>query len=126
MSATRIRNAGLSDEQLAVLRARLENKRMELRARLARESAVPRESENLVEPLEAAEQTREQDDAITFASRDRDMLGEVERALRKIAAGDYGVSEISGEPIPFERLLAVPWTRQDSDEDEDALPGAPS
>jgi DnaK suppressor protein len=126
MSANRIRNAGLSDEQLAVLRARLENKRMELRARLARESAVPRESENLVEPLDAAEQTREQDDAISFANRDREMLGEVQRALDKIAAGTYGVSEISGEPIPFERLLALPWTRQDSDEDEDVLPGAPS
>jgi hypothetical protein len=27
------------------------------------------------------------------------------------------ISEISGEPISFERLRAVPWARYDSDED---------
>jgi RNA polymerase-binding transcription factor DksA len=31
--------------------------------------------------------------------------------------GRYGVSEVSGEPIPYARLLAVPWARTDSDEE---------
>src|SRR5262245_6816251 len=118
MSANGIRNAGLSDEKLAVLQARLERLRMDLRARLARESAVPREAEKFVEALDAAEQTREEDDAISMANHNRAVLGEVEHALHKMTAGDYGVSEASGEPIPFERLLAVPWARLDSDEDE--------
>ena len=37
----------------------------------------------------------------------------VDRALKKIAEGTYGLSDISGEPIPRERLQAVPeapWT----------------
>jgi DnaK suppressor protein len=114
----RVRNAaGLSDEQLRVLRGRLERMRAELSARLAREATVSRESEPLVESVEAAEQTREQDDAILFAAHDRARLLEVEHALNKMSNGLYGLSEVSGEPISYERLLAIPWARHDSDED---------
>src|SRR4051812_5647569 len=117
-SSGQIRNAaGLSDEQLHVLRGRLERMRAELSARLNRESAVSRESEPLVEPVEAAEQTREQDDALLSAAHDQARLLEVEHALRKMSTALYGLSEVSGEPISYERLLAVPWARHDSDED---------
>ena len=33
-----------------------------------------------------------------------------------MGSGEYGISEVSGEPISYERLLAVPWARVDSDE----------
>jgi DnaK suppressor protein len=112
----------LTDEQIETLRERLERRRDELRARLAKETAVQRGSERLTEPLEAAEQTREQGDAISLATHDGMLLGEVERALAKIDAGTYGVSEISGDPIPYARLSALPWARVDSDEDEEARP----
>jgi DnaK suppressor protein len=122
-SSGKIRNAaGLSDEQIRVLRGRLERMRDELSARLAREATVSRESEALVEPVDAAEQTREQDDAILFAAHDRARLREVEHALQKMSNGLYGLSEVSGEAISYERLLAVPWARQDSD--EETRPGA--
>jgi DnaK suppressor protein len=35
-------------------------------------------------------------------------LALVERALAKIEAGTYGFSEVSGRPIPIERLNAMP------------------
>ena len=35
-------------------------------------------------------------------------LTDIERALQKIDAGTYGVSESSGAPIPIERLEAAP------------------
>ena len=38
-------------------------------------------------------------------------LAEVERALARIADGTYGICEITGAPIPEERLEAMPWTR---------------
>ena len=124
-SSGQLRNAaGLSDEQLHVLRGRLERMRAELSARLAREATVSRESEPLVESVEAAEQTREQDDAILFAAHDQARLREVEHALHKMSNGLYGLSEVSGEPISYERLLAVPWAREDSDE-ETRTGGAP-
>ena len=40
-------------------------------------------------------------------------LERVDRALKKIEEGTYGLSDLSGEPIPRDRLQAVPeavWT----------------
>jgi DnaK suppressor protein len=36
-------------------------------------------------------------------------LREVNQALERIAQGTYGVSVVSGKPIPLERLEALPW-----------------
>ena len=110
-------NGGLSQEQLDFLRASLERLRMDLRARLEREQGTAREAEPQVEPIDAAEQTREQDDAVVRAEYDRTQLREVEDAVRRLETGRYGVSEISGDPISYQRLLVVPWARYDSDED---------
>jgi len=40
--------------------------------------------------------------------RSRQRLRDIERALQKIEDGTYGLSDASGEPIPRERLEAVP------------------
>jgi DnaK suppressor protein len=40
----------------------------------------------------------------------REQLREVEAALARIEAGEYGRCEVDGEEIPLERLEAVPWT----------------
>jgi DnaK suppressor protein len=42
--------------------------------------------------------------------RDVARLQQVNRALEKIKEGTYGLSDISGEPIPRERLVAIPET----------------
>ena len=34
---------------------------------------------------------------------------EVDRALERLSAGTYGSCEICGDPIPPERLEAIPW-----------------
>jgi RNA polymerase-binding protein DksA len=40
---------------------------------------------------------------------DRDTLEKVNQALQRIDAGTYGLSEVSGKPIPIDRLEAVPY-----------------
>ena len=40
--------------------------------------------------------------------RDVERLGRIDRALKKIEEGTYGLSDISGEPISRERLRALP------------------
>jgi DnaK suppressor protein len=50
--------------------------------------------------------TREMDASIGEQVERR--LGEVDRALRKIEEGTYGLSDDSGEPIPRGRLEAIP------------------
>ena len=62
----------------------------------------PRESEEDAQNLDA----QERDGLLVARSVDR--LALVERALAKIDAGTYGISDISGKPIPIERLDVVP------------------
>lgn len=49
-----------------------------------------------------------------------EQLREVDAALERVDAGTYGRSEVSGEPIPDERLRAVPTTRRLVSEQQDA------
>lgn len=49
--------------------------------------------------------------ALTLLSREQDSLREVEQAIRRIEDGSYGICEITGQPIPEERLRAIPWAR---------------
>jgi RNA polymerase-binding protein DksA len=42
-------------------------------------------------------------------ARDQKELAQIERALERIDHGTYGLSEVSGKPIPIERLEALPY-----------------
>jgi DnaK suppressor protein len=69
--------------------------------------------------MDEAEASIVQHEALGRAAHDRSHLAEVDRALQKIKAGTYGVSELSGEPIGYARLNAVPWARFSAAEQED-------
>jgi DnaK suppressor protein len=111
-------SSGLSASELSLLRERLERAREEVQERLQREQAVALQADSLSEPMDAAEQTREQDDAVVLTTRDRTLLREIDDALAKLESGRYGLSEVSGEPIGFRRLQAIPWARVTADEAE--------
>lgn len=49
----------------------------------------------------------EENDEAVF-KRNPQRLSDIRRALQKIEQGSYGISDISGEPIPRARLEAVP------------------
>lgn len=53
-----------------------------------------------------------------LAERLREELEALERAELRIEGGTYGVSVESGEPIPDERLEAVPWAERTTEEQE--------
>jgi DnaK suppressor protein len=109
--------SGLSGTDVLRLRDRLLELRHQLLERLAEDQSTMRAAEPQSEPLDAAEQTREQDDSVAFAGRDQALLAEIERALAKIQTGSYGLSEASGEPIGLRRLVAVPWARYTIEEE---------
>jgi DnaK suppressor protein len=111
--------SGLTGTDVLRLRERLLELRQQLLERLADDQSTMREAEPQAEPLDAAEQTREQDDSVAFAGRDQALLAEIERALAKIQTGSYGLSEASGEPIGLQRLTAVPWARYTIAEEEE-------
>jgi DnaK suppressor protein len=61
-----------------------------------------REYEDAAQNLDALEK-----DGL-LVNRSVERLARVERALNKIADGTYGFSDVSGKPIPIERLEAIP------------------
>lgn len=48
----------------------------------------------------------------------QEQLAAIGRAEERLAAGTYGVSIESGEPIPDGRLEAVPWAERTVDEEQ--------
>jgi RNA polymerase-binding transcription factor DksA len=61
--------------------------------------------------------TEEYDTGARFGqfSSDQEALFEIDQALRRIEEGTYGVCEVTGKPIPEDRLEAVPWARYAKD-----------
>ena len=53
---------------------------------------------------------RERD--LALSAQFRGQVEEIDRALPKFDAGTYGICEVSGTPIPKERLKAIPWARE--------------
>ena len=51
----------------------------------------------------------EREAGIDANDRDQKELALVKRALDRIEQGTYGISEVSGKPIPIERLEALPY-----------------
>ena len=85
------------------------------------------EIETATDPSDDAELIGETavDDAL--ARRLRAQLEAVERAEKRLEDGTYGFSVESGEPIPRERLEAIPWAERTTEEQEryDRIHGRP-
>ncbi len=60
---------------------------------------------------DAGTDTFDRDFALSLVANEQEALSEIEAAIQRIKNGSYGVCEVSGKPIPKERLLAVPFTR---------------
>jgi DnaK suppressor protein len=70
------------------------------------EEPPPDEPEDLGEM--GRDLTEEGIDRAVIADQER-LLAQVGRALQRMDEGTYGLSEISGRPIPLDRLEALPW-----------------
>lgn len=53
----------------------------------------------------------EVENTLGLMDSERKLLAEIDDALGRISNGTYGICEGSGEPIPKERLKAIPWAR---------------
>jgi DnaK suppressor protein len=91
----------------------------EERARIARELERLGSSQASDEPQDTGDQANELEQTDTEnALRDdlRRTLEAIERAEGRLDEGTYGVSVVSGDPIPDERLEAIPWADRKVDE----------
>lgn len=105
----------LTKTQLDALRAKLEKERRRILSVLR--EPLPSMPEGEPQELEeAAQRATELDDRLGVEGPESALLADIDRALAKMNAGTYGMSEKTGAPIPYERLEAIPWARQGADE----------
>jgi DnaK suppressor protein len=60
---------------------------------------------------DAASNSYERDIAMGLASSEREILMEIDEAIARVNDGTFGYCLGSGEPIPKERLDAIPYAR---------------
>lgn len=53
----------------------------------------------------------EQEFTLELMDSERKLLAEIDDALSRIEDGAYGFCEVDGQPIPRQRLEAIPWAR---------------
>jgi DnaK suppressor protein len=105
---------------LTTMKTRLEAKRDELRTNitgLTEAHPIP------TDPIEANEGPNDFEDlAVDFLEMQKEqsllvneqaLLTEVQRALKRIDDGGYGICIACGNPIPEKRLEAIPWAARD-------------
>lgn len=68
-------------------------------------------------PADMGTEQFEQERDAGFDLMRKDQLQEIKDALERIDTGTYGVSEVSGKPIPVERLEAMPTAKTLVDEE---------
>lgn len=111
------RRTPFSDAELAEFRDLLLQKRAatvddveQIRARLRDAQQADSDSSYASHMADAGSDAGEREQLYASAARLQAYLGHVDRALARIDAGTYGLCKVTGEPIPRERLLAVPHT----------------
>ncbi len=116
MPTTPERANHLNTAQLSRLKKRLEAERAEFKAKIgaAKGSGVEAQVEDplLREPEDFGELGKDitiEETELAIAANEHRILDHIERALERMKDGTYGLSEITGKPIPYERLEALPW-----------------
>ena len=103
----------LSSQEIRRFQKRLEAERDAIGARIAANKQGIKETivdeSGVGDREDEASLLYEREADIDENARAREELPQVERALERIEHGTYGVSEVSGKPIPIDRLEAAPY-----------------
>ena len=92
----------------------------EERTRVERELQEHGQRQAADEPEDTGDQAADLEQAETDSALRDDLshtLDAIERAEARLEEGTYGVSVLSGDPIPDERLEAIPWADRKVDEE---------
>jgi len=104
-------DAYMNDEQLAFFRRRLFADKARIEEHLGEIRAAMATHERDSDTLDQAAFEEELRLQLRQADRETRLLANIEAALRRIEAGDYGYCEETGEPIGLPRLLLRPTAR---------------
>ncbi|MGO8971771.1 MAG: TraR/DksA family transcriptional regulator [Myxococcaceae bacterium] len=102
----------LSAKQLAHFRERLNREHSRLVGLFQSTALDADRPPGMPDPHDVGDEANESttsDIRIGLSEADERMLEQIDRALRRLELGTYGLSEVTGDPIPLARLEAVPW-----------------
>ena len=113
-------DAELDQAQLEKLASRLVGKRRELAEMFDAldQQITAKDDCSVADAAEAASRHEGRVRATGLLVQNKETIAEIDSALKRLTNGQYGVSELSGEPIPYERLLLVPWARSGVNESD--------
>src|SRR5215467_7744810 len=101
---------------LDVMKTRIEENQDELQRHIAALTGSPVQPEDaiqardvVVEMEEEAVDLEQTDVDQALLDNEKALLAEVQQALVRIENGTYGICANCGQPIPEERLEAIPW-----------------
>ena len=111
------RTTPFSDAELAEFRALIEEKRRsaladveQMREQLRAENDAGGDSAYSMHMADAGTDASDRERTLQLIARQQTFVGHLDRALRRIENGTYGVCKVTGQPIARERLMAVPHT----------------
>ncbi len=108
----------LTKKEIADLRVRLEEERVQLDGQLTtieEDSFASSQSDSSGdvglddEPADAGTATFEREKDLSIENNVRDLLHKIDRALKRIDDGTYGICDICGKPIEKARVKALPY-----------------
>ena len=111
------KDAAITRLQLDELAKDLAQKRQELEGRVAEleQEIVAKDDCSLADAADAGSLQENRLRARGMAEQHRSIISEIDAAIRRIENASYGVSETTGEPIPYARLKLIPWARTEGD-----------
>ena len=110
--------AKLTMQEIDELRARLDSEREELAAQLttiedqafaATQSDMSGDVGVDDESADAGTATFEREKELSIEQNVRDLIQKIDRALKRIEDGTYGICEVCGKPIEKARIKALPY-----------------
>jgi RNA polymerase-binding transcription factor len=108
----------LTKKEVADLRIRLEEERLHLETQLTTLEAdtfasTQSDSSGDVglddEPADAGTATFEREKDLSIENNVRDLLHKIDRALKRMDDGTYGICDVCGKPIEKARVKALPY-----------------
>lgn len=98
----------MSEAQLEFFRQLLTNEREDLRERIDRDFQGLREYEMPSDPADVGSAEEQRQSQLNMLEREKRLMDKIDHALDRIAQGEYGWCEETGDPIGLRRLLLRP------------------
>ncbi|WP_409488290.1 RNA polymerase-binding protein DksA [Pseudomonas promysalinigenes] len=100
--------AYMNEVQQQFFRRLLLDQRADLQARIEEEFQALREQEVLSDPADIGSAEEERQWRLRSLEREKKLFDKIDQALERLARGEYGWCEETGEPIGLRRLLLRP------------------